>query len=444
MRQTIYCLCFVGGVAWLSGVAAAGDLHVTPDGAGRRDGAGWADALPAERLDAAVNDLAGPGDRVLLGSGRYENQFLKIRTGGTEGRPKEIRGVDTGEGLPTWVGTWSATDPKKGPTAVSLGPGVSDLTLAGLRLRNYQFGVRAPTDGEEPLERLTLDDVDAAQMRHHLYLSNCRELTVADCDVVRYSKHAFRFERGCRGVRVMRCTADCSEGDEAWEQNTAEPLPFGFVVNNSNPPQSDFQFEDCSAANNRMAVTPGKYANGDGFVVEGSVEGVSFVRCTAVRNRDGGFDLKPPVSLRDCVALDNGRGIRLWSEATVDNCFLGDGKTGLWSNGGAATVRSSTFHRLAGPAAMTDDRATGGVTLIDCLIADCGAVWKKTSKGPVTLTEIVVSETRPTPDARSKAPADPSIQFAAPPAALPGEGPRPTHPTKGYRPPEQSEGRPVR
>ncbi|QDT14802.1 right-handed parallel beta-helix repeat-containing protein [Alienimonas californiensis] len=428
----------------LATAAVAADLHVTPDGAGRKDGAGWANALPAERLTEAVNELAGPGDRVLLGSGRYAGASLAIQTGGERGRAKELRGVDTGGGLPEWVGAWSAANVKKGPTAISIQPGVSDVTLAGLRLRNYQFGVRSPTDGEGTIERLTLEDVDAARMRHHVYLSHCRDLKLIDCDVSRYSKHAFRFEAGCRAVRILRCTADCSEGDETWENETAELIPFGFTVNNSNPPQGDFRFEDCLAANNRMQVRPGKYPNGDGFVVEGTVEGVSFVRCIAVRNRDGGYDLKPPVTLTDCVALENGRGIRLWSTATLENCFVADGKTGLWSNGEAVTVRGSAFARLDGPAVMTDDKATGGVTLTGSLIVACGAVGKKTSKGPITLTDTVVSATKPNSDSPKTPPTDPAVTFVDPPAAWPTDKPLPTHPTHGYRPPEPPSGEIVR
>ena len=417
-------LCLAGTAA-----AAAADRHVIPDGAGRRDGTDWANALPADRLSEAVNDLAGPGDRVLLGSGRYPNAALTIRQGGEPGRPKEIRGVDTGGGPPEWVGTWSAANPKKGPEAVRIEPGVSDVTLANLRLRGYQFGVRAKESAAAPRERLRLEDVDATEVRHHVYVSDCRDLAVIDCDAVRYSKHAFRFEGGCRGVRVARCTADCSGGDATWEEQRTEPIPFGFVVNHSEPPQADFQFEDCAAANHRMTLKPGRYPNGDGFVVERTVEGVSFLRCTAVRNRDGGFDLKPPTTMKDCVAIGNGRAYRLWATATLENCYAGDGKTGVWSNGGAVTVRGTTFYRLAGPAVMTDDKAVGGVTLTDCLIVGCGAVMKKTAKGPVTLTETVVSETPP------GSATDAAVQFVPPPAGFPGGGPLPTHPSRGYRPP---------
>ncbi|MFH5805110.1 right-handed parallel beta-helix repeat-containing protein [Alienimonas sp. DA493] len=434
LLRSAFALCWLTG-GCLAGAATAADLHVLPEGTGRKDGADWANALPADRLDHVFNTLAGPGDRVLLGSGRYEGASLAVKSGGARGRAKELRGVDTGGGLPVWVGPWSAANVKTGPAAIEIRPGVSDVTLVGLRLRNYQFGVRSPTDGTEPIERLTLEDVDAAQMRHHVYLSHCRDLTVRDCDAARYSKHAFRFEAGCRGVRVTRCTADCSEGDETWENDTAELIPFGFNVNDSDPPQGDFRFEDCVAANNRMKIRPNKYQNGDGFVVEGTVEGVSFLRCVSIRNRDGGYDLKPPVTLIDCVALENGRGLRLWSQATVENCFVADGETGLWSNGGAVAVRNGTFARLAGPAVMTDDKATGGVTLTGCLIASCGAVGKKTSKGPITLTDTAVSDTKPNPDAKKAAPADPAVTFVDLPADWPTAKPLPTHPAHGYRPP---------
>jgi hypothetical protein len=325
----------------------------------------------------------------LLGSGDYPDIELVVSVGGKQGAAKEIVGVDRGKVFPRFVSNWSIEQPSRGKTAVRIAAGVSHATLRHLRIHGYTQGVQAGPSPESDRTMLRFEDVDVDHARHPFYLSDCDDLEITDCDVVRYSKHGFRFEQGCDRVLVRRCVADCSQGDAEWENET-ELLPFGFTVNNGGAPNTAIRFEDSTAANNLMPLQKNKYKNGDGFVVEASARDVSFYGCRALRNQDGGYDLKPAgVRLTDCVAIGNGRNFRIWTTGTLTNSFSGWAKTGVWSNGGPLLVERCTFHELSGSAVATDNGANEPVTLKDCLISATPTTHKKTSRGKVDLVNTI-------------------------------------------------------
>ncbi len=369
----------------LPAILHAADFHMTPTGAGTRNGSSWDNALDQKALASTVNDTMQPGDRLLLGGGTYSDPKLTIAKGGTAGSPKKIEGVDRGQGLPIFQGTWSVDAPTKGATAIRIEPGVSHVAMKGLRLKGFVIGVLAP-QVKQAAERThwVFDDVDIEQARHPFYLSDCDDLELLNCDAKRYSKHGFRFDQGCDRVTLRHCTADCSEGDPEWEKKT-ELFPFGFSLNDSGTPNTAFTFEDCLATNNLMPLQTTKYKNGDGFVVEGNSTGVSFLRCRAIRNQDGGYDLKVrDVQLTGCLALGNSRNFRIWNTGTLTNCLAAWGGTGLWNNGGPLTVTRSTFHALK-EGVMTDDKATAPVTLKDCLISETTRSHHQTASGNIIL-----------------------------------------------------------
>lgn len=369
----------------------ATEFFLTPTGAGNKDGSSWEHAFDQQALASVVNETMRPGDQLSIGSGTYQDVQLSISEGGLEGRPKTICGVDRGEGLPIFSSTWSEDKADKGPTMIRINRGATHIVLQRLRIQNYKTCVLAPAGKDElNCQQLVFNDVDMKNFRHGFYLSDCDDLQLKNCDLHRYTKHAFRFEQGCNRVTVRQCTADCSEGDAEWETKT-ELFPFGFLVNNGGAANSELLFEDCLARNNRMPLQKKRYKNGDGFVVEGNSSDVRFVRCRAIRNQDGGFDLKVrDVELTDCVAIGNSRNIRIWTTATLKNCFSGWASCGLWCNGGPITIHRSTFHNLQKAAVQTDDRAREPVTLNECLISSCAAVHRKTSRGKVVANETVV------------------------------------------------------
>ncbi len=291
---------------------------------------------------------------------------------------------------------WSEERPAKGGTAIELGPGASHVHLSGLRINGYAFAVLAkPVAGGAGRNGIAIDDVDVSRARYGIYLSDCDDVSLTGCDLRRYTKHGFRLDQGCDRVAFTRCTADCSEGDVRWETKT-ELLPFGFNVNSAGAANTAITFTDCLAANHLMPLQKNRYKNGDGFVIEENARDVAFVRCRALRNQDGGFDLKvPAVRLTGCVAIDNSRAFRIWNGGQLDNCLAAFGNTGIWSNGAAIAVTRSTFHQLGNAAAMTDDRARGTVTLSDCLVTASARLAKNTAAGNVVATETPVLRDAP-------------------------------------------------
>ncbi len=387
LRAAVCAVVLVLGVP----VLGARDFHMTVEGAGSRDGRGWENALAGDRLQTVFDETIQPGDRLLLGGGTYPSMAWVISSGGAAGRPKELLGVDRGAGLPLFAGNWSVENPSRGATAIRIAPGVSHISLQGIRLRGYVYGVHAPASPEAGRSNLRFGDVGMEQLRHGFYLADCDDVQFRACLLKRYTKHGFRFEQGCDRVTLQQCVADCSEGDTAWETRT-ELFPFGYLVNGGGSPNTEFFFEDCVARNHLMPLQTTKYPNGDGFVVEANAAGVQFVRCRALRNQDGGFDLKvPEVRLTDCVAAGNFRGFRIWSTGTLENCLAGWGTVGLWNNGGPVTATRCTFHELKDAAVLTDDKASQEVTLTNCLISAAAKAHRKTAQGNVVLRETVTS-----------------------------------------------------
>ncbi len=382
----------VGSLSILQSVSAK-DFHCAPEAAGTGDGSTRENAMAMGSINDTFNDVMKPGDRMLLGSGTYEGLTLHLKQGGVPDQPKTLMGVDTGSGLPVIKGTWSIDQPTKGDKAIRVDGGASHISFKDFRIESFVFGV-VVTEAEETktTSQLKFSNIDMGQLRHGFYVEDCTDMTLEDCDLIGYSKHGFRFNGGCKRVRLTRCVADCSAGDAEWEKKT-ELFPFGFIVNQSDREQSDFVFEDCVAKNNMMPLQKTKYKNGDGFVVESSTSNVEFIRCRAIRNQDGGYDLKvKDVKMQDCVALDNSRGFRVWDTGSLSNCIVGRGGTGIWGNGGRLTVERSTLFSLTNTAVLTDDRSHDAIVLKNCIIASSKVASRKTSKGRTVLEDTLISD----------------------------------------------------
>jgi hypothetical protein len=351
-------------ILFLHSQVLAADLFVTPDGSGTRDGSGAANAAPGTSISSLFDKMAA-GDRLLLAPGDYRGVNLTLNSGGSQGKPKIIEGA-TGV---MFTSNWSIGKPGKGSTAITLAPGLSDVVLRNLSIRHHCFAVRANPSKESPRNRLTFENISIEQVRHGFYLSDCDDMTFSGCTMKRYSKHGFRFDQGCDRVVLKGCIADCSEGDPVWETKT-EVFPFGFNLNDAGAPNTGFLFEDCVAKNNIKSNQTVKYTNGDGFVAEGNSSSVAFVRCHALRNQDGGFDIKvKDAKFTDCIATGHRRDFRIWRSATLTNCFAGWSQTGLWTKGGPVVAEGCTFfaHRKSG--VEVEDKAPGPLILTNCLIA---------------------------------------------------------------------------
>ncbi|MNC26257.1 hypothetical protein D3C75_743800 [compost metagenome] len=76
----------------------------------------------------------------------------------------------------------------------------------------------------------------------------------------------------------------------------------------------DITFNDCTASNNYKNAGPDAYWNADGFCAEKASDNITYNRCTAFGNTDGGWDVKSyNTYLNDCVSYGNKRAYRFWS-----------------------------------------------------------------------------------------------------------------------------------
>lgn len=333
----------------LSGCLCAADFHVSP-----------ADAGAAQEI---FNKRMQPGDRMLLGAGIYQDLCLKLVTGGADGRPKTIEAAAGA----VMVSSWSVEKPDKGASAITLAPGLRHVVLRNLSIQRYCIAIRADRAPENPRGNLVFENLSMERMRHGFYLSDCDDVVISGCQLKRYSKHGVRFEQGCDRVALRDCVADCSEGDVQWETRT-ELFPFGFCINDGGAPNTGFRFENCVARNHIKSNQTVKYTNGDGFVVEGNARDVAFRGCRALRNQDGGFDLKvKDVRLDDCVATGQRRDYRVWHSGTLTNCFGGWSEAGLWVKEGPVEVSRCTFLHHRKSSVEAENPAKQPV-LQDCLI----------------------------------------------------------------------------
>lgn len=347
----------------LAGSLDAADFHVSPSGSGVADGSSPQNAVSGASASAVFNDRMGPGDRMLLAAGTYQDLCLTLVTGGADGQPKTIEGADGA----VMVSSWTIAKPAKGATAITLAAGLRHVALKNLSIQRYCIAIRADRAPENPRGHLVFENFSIERMRHGFYLSDCDDLTISGCRLKRYSKHGFRFEQGCDRVVLKACEANCSEGDPVWETQT-EVFPFGFCVNDGGGPNTGFRFENCVARNHIKSNQTVKYTNGDGFVVEGNTRDVVFRGCRALRNQDGGFDLKvDDVKLDDCVATGQRRDYRLWRSGTLTNCFGGWSAASLWVKDGPVKASRCTFldHRKS---AVEAEEGAARPALIACLI----------------------------------------------------------------------------
>ncbi len=340
---------------------AAGDLFLTPDGAGARTGADWPNALPgnAPGVLQSAWDALPPGRACRLGSGLYANLSLKVASGGTgPAAIKRLVGVDTGQGLPWFVGDWNPKDVERGASFLALSNGVSHCAFEGLRLARYQhvlFSKQGRHIG------LRLRDVCAYEMRFGVFLCGgglaarpeeaSRDIEIADCAFIHFTKSAVRLQGGNTDVRVLNCTADA--GGTAWMREAfhiafnlqgdatrdakRDPVPWA--------DERDIIFVNCVARN--CVYSKARYWQGDGYCAERGVRNLAFINCAAFDCADGGWDVKSDNALFvNCVSLRNKMNYRLWGTAYLVNCLSANAfkRGGSWTEDGLwliGTVRAS-------------------------------------------------------------------------------------------------------
>lgn len=333
-------------------VAKAGtDQYVTVDGAGDKSGKDLANARSATDLQAAI-DAAGPGNTVYIGSGEYQVKGLKVAAGGSgPDGVLTITGKDTGAGLPLFKSNFNKDNPEKsGITLFFVNPGVQHLTIKDIKAEKIRMAVvlKGSNDG------VKIENVDVTESRDAIWVEGpSKNIVVKDCDIKLYTKKAARFFGGVQNVQVTNCHVDAGGRDWA-----VEVFPTGFQVGTKGAaPDSHITFTDCTAANNWHVAGPDKYWNADGFCAESMVSDLTFIRCVAYGNTDGGWDVKAArAKFIDCIAIANKRNFRVWPDpgadgTTFENCLSAYAidygerghQVGIWIKaGGDVTLKNVT------------------------------------------------------------------------------------------------------
>lgn len=313
-------------------IAAAGtDQYVSAEGKGNKSGKDWdnARAGDAASVQAAI-DAAGPGNTVHIGSGTYDGLALTVSGGGSgDSAVKTIAGADTGGGLPIIKTNWTKENSEKsGKTAFSVKPGVSFLTIRDIKMLAVRGGVKL----EGGNTRITLANLDIQECRDAIWIeggatpgndqSGSHDIVVRDSKFTHYTKRGMRILNGVWNLQVINCHADA--GGKEW---FAEPFPVGFhVIGGEGVVDHDITFTDCTSSNNYHDAGT-KYWNADGWASESATRNLTFIRCGAFDNTDGGWDLKSPANkFVDCISVGNKRNYRIWTKpgegkTTFENCL---------------------------------------------------------------------------------------------------------------------------
>ncbi len=374
-------------------IAKAGtDQFISPTGAGDFSGKDITNARPVGKggLQAAL-DAAGPGNTVHIASGTYDNVDATIAMGGTGPDARiTIAGYDTGAGLPVFTSNFSKDNPgKTGKTLFNMKPGVGHIFIRDIQVRAYKSAVvmKGPNVGVEIANVDVTESRDAFSIAGNAIAgdetSGSHDIIIRDCDVKHFTKRAVRTFDGVSNVQITNVHADA--GGKEW---ATEPFAMGFQIigGEKGVIDKDITFTDCTASNSYHDGGD-KYWNADGFATEGAVRNVTWIRCSAFNNTDGGWDLKNvSPKLVDCVGIGNKRNFRFWLKpaeggAIMENCLSGYSvdygghghDVGIWMlAGGDMTMTRCTAIgdrvslKVEGKA---DKPATSNVTLERCVIS---------------------------------------------------------------------------
>ncbi|MEZ5960110.1 MAG: hypothetical protein R3C30_06730 [Hyphomonadaceae bacterium] len=290
--------------------------HVTPNGGG--DGSSWVNAARLQDLDDLVAQIARGGE-VLIAADRGEYQLtdpVELTHGGVESNEIRIRGVnsETEEAMLAVV-RGNRGGEEEGPDAIRLLRGANHLHFSHFDFRDIGNGA-----------------FHAAAAISNIRVEDCRFL-----NVYRFFENTARGERhaSVRGFAIRRCEGegvqrgflrvrynssggmieDCRAQGQA---NQGGFIPVGCALDDR---ANDITYRRV-VMENFQQWGGDDYWNGDGFSDEPGNANIRYEACEARGSTDGGFDCKSRnVVLENCIAEDNKRNFRIWSDrATLTNC----------------------------------------------------------------------------------------------------------------------------
>jgi hypothetical protein len=297
--------------------ARANAFYVAPDGEG--DGSSWGAAAPIGDLTELIAQLE-PGGEIFVAADRGEYALrdpVLIGKGGVEGHEVRVRGVNSADGSPMAATVrGNRAGEEIGTEGFRLLRGANHIKFSHFDFRDIGNGAfRAAA----PLANVTIED--CAFENVYRFFEN----TAGDGEG-HASLRGFALRR-CRGSRVergfLRIRYNSRSGliEECAAQglpNQGGLIPVGCALDDR---ASDITYRRCVMGGFQQ-LNGGEYWNGDGFSDEENNRNIRYEACEARGSTDGGFDCKSrDLVLTDCVAEDNKRNFRVWSDrATLTNC----------------------------------------------------------------------------------------------------------------------------
>lgn len=296
-------------------------IHVAPDAEG--DGSSWASPIGFYAISDALLHLE-PGGEILVAADRGEYSLtapVEVARGGRSGKEIRIHGVNsqTGAPMPALL-RGSRTEGEEGAEAFKLMRGASHLKFSHFDFRDIGNGAfrAAGAISNVSVEDCTFENI-------YRFFEN----TAADGEG-HASVDGFALRR-CRGSLVERgflrirynsrngLIEDCAA---VGQTNEGGRIPVGCALDDR---ANNITYRRV-VMENFQQLNGGDYWNGDGFSDEPDNNAIRYEACEARGSTDGGFDCKSRnVVLENCVAEDNKRNFRLWSDrATMTNCVSRD------------------------------------------------------------------------------------------------------------------------
>jgi serralysin len=289
---------------------------ITPDGEG--DGSSWSNAASISDLADLITNVERGGE-VLIAADRGEYRLedaVEIGHGGVAGHEIVVRGANSETDAPMLaVIRGDRGGDEEGTAVFRLRRGANHLRFSHFAFRDIGNGA---FHAGAPISNLTIEDCSFENI--YRFLENTADgegHASMDGFVVRRCRGS-RVERGFLRVRYNSRNGlieDCAAQGQA---NQGGFIPAGCALDDR---ANSITYRRC-VMENFQQWGGDDYWNGDGFSDEPGNARIRYESCEARGSTDGGFDCKSrDVAFVDCIAEDNKRNFRIWSDrATMTNC----------------------------------------------------------------------------------------------------------------------------
>jgi hypothetical protein len=295
-------------------------IHVTPDGEG--DGSSWNEAAGFFAIADLIQNLA-PGGEVLIAADRGEYAItnpLEIVRGGRASQEVHIRGVNAATGGPMAAVMRGDQAGDEGPEVFKLLRGASHVKFSHFDFRDIGNGAFRVAGA---ISNVTIED--CAFENVYRFFENTAGNGEGHASIDGFVLRRCRGSRVERGFLRVRYNSRNGVIEDCTAQGTANQggrIPVGCALEDR---ASNITYRRC-VMEGFQQFNGGEYWNGDGFSDEPDNGAIRYEACEARGATDGGFDCKSrDVVLENCVAEDNKRNFRIWSDhATLTNCISRD------------------------------------------------------------------------------------------------------------------------